>query len=50
MPTTTYSLQTFDAPGALETRAYGINDSGQIVGTYSANRTPPAKAVFRPAV
>jgi hypothetical protein len=28
-----YSFTTIDVPGAANTQAYGINDSGQIVGT-----------------
>jgi hypothetical protein len=27
-----YLVTTIDVPGAIETQAYGINDSGQIVG------------------
>ena len=30
---TTYSFTTIDVSGATSTSAYGINDSGQIVGT-----------------
>jgi probable HAF family extracellular repeat protein len=30
----TYSYQTLDYPGAIATAASGINDSGQVVGTY----------------
>jgi hypothetical protein len=31
-----YSFTTIDVPGASGTNAYEINDSGQIVGSYSA--------------
>jgi hypothetical protein len=30
-----FFVTTFDDPGASSTHAYGINDSGQIVGTYT---------------
>ena len=30
-----YSFTTIDVPGALSTGASGINDSGQIVGTFT---------------
>jgi probable HAF family extracellular repeat protein len=29
-----YSFTTIDVPGALQSRATGINDSGQIVGSF----------------
>jgi uncharacterized membrane protein len=29
-----YTLQTLDVPGASETRAWGVNDSGDIVGSF----------------
>jgi len=29
-----YTFTTIDVPGALRTFPYGINDAGQIVGTY----------------
>src|SRR5215831_17579178 len=29
-----YDFATFDVPGAMQTFVYGINSSGQIVGTY----------------
>lgn len=32
----TYAFDTFDAPGALRTEAYGINNAGQVVGYYAA--------------
>jgi uncharacterized membrane protein len=32
-----YSFTNIDVPGATGTKAYGINDSGQIVGTYSGS-------------
>jgi uncharacterized membrane protein len=34
---TIYSFTTIDVPGATSTSAYGINDSGQIVGSYNNN-------------
>jgi len=32
-----YTFQTLDVPGAITTNANGINNAGQIVGTYFAN-------------
>jgi hypothetical protein len=34
-----YLFTTFDPPGSTLTIAYGINDSGQIVGYYTAGGT-----------
>jgi probable HAF family extracellular repeat protein len=31
-----YTFKTFDAPGALRTEAYGINNAGQVVGYFAA--------------
>src|SRR5215213_5133587 len=32
-----FSFTQIDVPGATETRALGINDAGQIVGTFQGN-------------
>lgn len=34
------SVSTFDAPGAIRTLAAGINDSGQVVGSYETSGQP----------
>lgn len=34
-----YRFSTLDPPGSIATRAYGINDSGQIVGLYNLDQT-----------
>src|SRR5215468_2405321 len=35
---TIYTFTTFDVPGATVTHAFGINDVGQIVGSFGSNR------------
>jgi hypothetical protein len=40
---TIYSFTTIDVPGATQTEAFGINDSGQIVGSPNFLATPIAR-------